>query len=83
MKINYKCAHCGKPILSPDGRKRYCSDECALEAHRTRCRERKRRLRQVDPEHVYELNHRWYMANREAKKAASLARYHANKTLKE
>lgn len=41
--INYKCAQCGKAILSPNRLNKYCSDECALEAHRAQCRERAKR----------------------------------------
>ena len=37
------CANCGKPIRLSDGRYKYCSDECYVEAHRRKCRENFRR----------------------------------------
>lgn len=49
------CLFCGNPILSPDRRRKYCSDKCYEEAHRIQCRENFRR-RYADPvKHEQEL----------------------------
>ena len=37
------CANCGKAFTPLDGRYKYCSDECYVEAHRRKCRENYRR----------------------------------------
>ena len=38
-----KCANCGRAFTPLDGRYKYCSDECYVEAHRRQCRENFRR----------------------------------------
>lgn len=37
------CANCGAAFTPLDGRYKYCSDECYVEAHRRKCRENFRR----------------------------------------
>ena len=49
------CLFCGNPIVHPDRKRKYCSDECYKEAHRIYCRENFRR-RYADPvKHEQEL----------------------------
>ena len=62
-RINYTCARCGNPILSPNRIKKYCSEECALEAHRAQCRERAKRHYWADIEQTRTRRRKSYTAS--------------------
>ncbi len=63
--IAYKCAVCGNLILSPNRKKRYCSEECAKEAQRAYCREYARRRWREHHEEEKANATEWRKENRE------------------
>lgn len=73
------CAYCGQPFDFHDERYRYCSDECALEAHRARCRENFRRRYAQKREQELERYRRYYETHAEQKKESSRRQYNAKK----
>ena len=54
------CTICGAPMPVLDGRYKYCSDECAVEAHRRQCRENYRRRYWANREDELERNRQYY-----------------------
>lgn len=70
-KINYNCAICGNPILSPNAHKRYCSDECAKAANRERARIQFRKRYAEKREEELARNRLYYSQHKEQKKASA------------
>lgn len=54
------CAICGAPMSGLDGRYKYCSDECAVEAHRRQCRVNFRRYYRENRTKELERNRQYY-----------------------
>ena len=75
MKI---CAYCGKSFNLKGGRYKYCSDECAVEAHRAQCRENFKRRYILKHEQELERYRKYHAAHLEQKRAAT-RRYYAKK----
>ena len=61
-----KCKNCGAPFRLSDGRYKYCSDECSIEAHRRQCRENYRRRYVIRREDELTRNRRYYWERKEA-----------------
>lgn len=64
------CAWCGAPFFA-DKRHKYCSEECATEAHHEQARVRFRRRYAEKHERELERTRDYYRRNTEAKKAKS------------
>lgn len=58
------CANCGEPLRGLDGRYKYCSEECYIEAHRRQCRENYHRRYWANLEEYREINRRNYYARK-------------------
>ena len=54
------CAICGASMSGLDGRYKYCSDECAVEAHRRQCRVNFRRYYRENRTKELERNRQYY-----------------------
>ena len=74
------CAHCGKPIQN--GRFKYCSEQCNVEAHRIKCRENFRKRYVLKHEQELERCKVYYETHTEQKKAAVRRRYFERKAKK-
>ena len=71
------CAHCGKPIQN--GRFKYCSEQCNVEAHRIKCRENFRKRYVLKHEQELERYKVYYETHKEQKNEASRRRYFERK----
>lgn len=72
------CAWCGAPFFA-DKRHKYCSEECADEAHREQARVRFRRRYAENHEQELVRCRDYYARNAEKLKARTFERYHRHK----
>ena len=72
------CAWCGAPFFA-DKRHKYCSEECADEAHREQARVRFRRRYAENHEQELARCRDYYARNAEKLKARTFERYHRHK----
>ena len=77
MKALKMCKHCGNPIQN--GRYKYCSEECYIEAHRIKCRENFRKRYVCKHEQELERYKTYYETHTEQKNEADRRRYRARK----